>query len=532
MMEMRRNRLSVHLVRLGFVAVLLLHASGCGDVTGGPAIQQGTLVRLKDGELQGTVEGRARRFLGIPFAAPPVGALRWQPPAPVEPWQGVKQAAAFGPACAQISSVITPRSESEDCLYLNVWTPDPAPSRPLPVMVWIHGGGNDNGSANDPVPLGIGGLFYDGRPLVESRDVVVVSINYRLNVFGFFAHSSLAGEDTSRPHSGNQGLLDQQQALRWVRDNIAAFGGDPGNVTIFGESAGAFNVCFHVVSPGSRGLFHRAISQSGGCTTRLPIAAEAESRSQAVVDAVGCGGASDVPDCMRGVPVTTLLEYAGESGPVIDGEVLPAQPRELFASGQVAKVPWVLGSNSDEGTFFFIGSRKVTNEDEYRAALRGFFGERAEAVEVVYPATAYATPQDALARAYGDFLLVCATQDSARRAAAAGMPVYLYNFARPIPLAELAPLDLRATHGAEVAYVFGSVPPPTEADAMLSSTMQGYWTSLARDGDPNGEGAPDWPRYDASTDLRLNFDVEIDPVAGFRRRECAFWRDVYDAEFP
>jgi len=291
----------------------------------GAAIQQGTLIRLRDGDLQGAVDGGARRFLGIPFAAPPLGALRWRPPAPIVPWQGMKDATAFGPACAQLSSVITPRSESEDCLYLNVWTPDPAPARPLPVMVWIHGGGNNNGSANDPVPLGLGGLFYDGRHLAETRDVVVVSMNYRVNVFGFFPHSSLAVEDAEYPHSGNQGLLDQQQALRWVRDNIVAFGGDPNNVTIFGESAGSYNVCFHIVSPGSHGLFHRAIGQSGGCTTYQPTAAEAETRSQAVIDAIGCGGASDVPGCMRDVPVATLLQHAGESGPVIDGGVLPAQ---------------------------------------------------------------------------------------------------------------------------------------------------------------------------------------------------------------
>jgi len=497
----------------------------------GAAIQQGTLIRLRDGDLQGAVDGGARRFLGIPFAAPPLGALRWRPPAPIVPWQGMKDATAFGPACAQLSSVITPRSESEDCLYLNVWTPDPAPARPLPVMVWIHGGGNNNGSANDPVPLGLGGLFYDGRHLAETRDVVVVSMNYRVNVFGFFPHSSLAVEDAEYPHSGNQGLLDQQQALRWVRDNIVAFGGDPNNVTIFGESAGSYNVCFHIVSPGSHGLFHRAIGQSGGCTTYQPTAAEAETRSQAVIDAIGCGGASDVPGCMRDVPVATLLQHAGESGPVIDGGVLPAQPRALFARGDVAKVPYVLGSNSDEGTFFFIGSPKVTSEAEYLAALRRFFGARAEAVASVYPAAAYPIPQDALARAYGDFLLVCSTQDSARRAAAAGMPVYMYNFSRPIPLEELAPLDLRATHGAEVAYVFGSLPPPTPADAMLASAMQGYWTRLARDGDPNGEAAFPWPRYDVSTDLRLNFDAEIGVVSSFRERECAYWRGVYDEAF-
>src|SRR5262245_20092542 len=234
-------------------------------------IQKGTLLHLANGDVQGAVDGKTRKFLGIPYAAPPVGPLRWRPPGPVTPWQTTLQATAFAGSCAQLASIQGPASENEDCLYLNVWTPDPAPSKPLPVMVWFHGGGNQQGAAGDPIPFpGVTGHFYDAHVLAQERDVVVVTINYRLNVFGFFAHAALASEDSAYPYAGNQGLLDQRFALEWVHDNIAAFGGNPKKVTIFGESAGSQDTCLQVASPGTKKLFHRAISESGGCTTRTP----------------------------------------------------------------------------------------------------------------------------------------------------------------------------------------------------------------------------------------------------------------------
>ena len=502
-----------------------------------PHSQPGTIIRVRDGIVQGVFDGDTRRFLGIPYAAPPVGALRWRPPAPPAPWQGVLEANAFSNSCPQAATFLGPASDTEDCLYLNVWTPDPAPAELLPVMVWLHGGGNTTGSAGDFVPLNVGGRFYDGRTLAEERNVVVVSLNYRLGVLGFFAPAALAQEDTAYPFAGNQGLLDQRAALRWVRDNIAAFGGDPNNVTIFGESAGSQDVCLHVVSPGSLGLFHRAISESGGCTTRETTAAEAAATAQTLAEAVGCGGVPDVLGCLRQVSVADLLAHvpAGMDssgfGPVVDGSFTPDQPRTLFDSGQFAKVPYILGSNADEGTLFFLGVPPVTTEAEYRAALQDRFGDRAEQVEAVYPVSNFASPQAALVRAFGDVALVCDTYDSARRAAAGGAPTYLYNFARPIPLPILQPLMLGATHGAEIAYIFGSVTPPEEADRMLGLAMQGYWTRFARDGDPNGENALEWPPYSDAVDQRINFDATISVATHFRRPECEFWWGVYDSQF-
>jgi para-nitrobenzyl esterase len=513
------------------IIALILGSTPSSSVAGN--IQTGTLIHLADGDVQGAVAGQTRRFLGIPFAAPPVGALRWRPPMPPTPWQGVLQATAFSRGCAQNSSIQGPGSNNEDCLYLNVWTSDPAPTRLRPVMVWFHGGGNQNGSTGDPVPFpGVSGRFYDAQTLVEERDVVVVTTNYRVNAFGFFAHAALAGEDPAHPFAGNQGLLDQHAALEWVQANIAAFGGNPRRVTIFGESAGSEDVCLHVASPASRGLFRRAISESGGCTTRQPTAAEGAASAEALAAAVGCSGGDELA-CLRQVPVATLLANlsAGDFGPVVDGGFLPDQPRTLYDSGSYSKVPYLLGSNTDEGTLFFIGVPSVTTEAEYLAALQTRYGALASQVAAVYPASAFPTPQAALARAFGDQILVCTTYDTARRAAAGGARTYLYNFARVIPIPVLQQLGLGAFHGSEIVYVFGSIPPPTPDDGTVGDTVRGYWSRFARRGSPNGRGALKWPRYRDSTDQRMNLDVEPSVLTGFRRPECNFWFGVYDAQF-
>ena len=508
-------------------------------------IQKGTLIHLADGDVQGTLNEQTRQFLGIPFAAPPVGALRWKPPTPPAPWANVLQANAFAGSCAQLGSIQGPASDNEDCLYLNVWSPEPAPRKPLPVMVWFHGGGNQQGSAGDPVPFpGVTGNFYDARVLAQERKVVVVTINYRLNVFGFFAHAALAGEDPARPYAGNQGLLDQLAALEWVRANVAAFGGNPKRVTIFGESAGSQDTCLQVASPGSKKLFHRAISESGGCTTRTPTAAQGAATASTFTTSAGCDAVGDQLACLRAKPASDLLAVLQAAsipgsfvpnfsfGPVVDGGFLPDQPRALFDARRYARVPYILGSNSDEGTLFLLGSPPLTTEAAYLAALQDRYGALADDVAAVYPASSFPTPQDALARAFGDQILVCSTYDTARRVAAGGARTYLYNFAREIPIPILQQqLGLRAFHGAEIVYVFGSITPPTPEDGTLGELIRGYWSKFARGGNPNHKGGAKWPRFKDKTDKRLNLDVDPSVLTAFRRHECEFWWGVYDAQF-
>src|SRR5262245_10945883 len=528
------------LLALACAAVALAPVPGIA----GQKIQKGTLIHLADGDVQGTVNEQTRQFLGILFAAPPVGPLRWRPPEPPAPWQNVLQANAFAGACAQLASIQGPASENEDCLYLNVWTPDPAPRKRLPVMVWFHGGGNQQGSAGDPVPFpGVPGHFYDAHVLAQERGVVVVTINYRLNVFGFLAHAALAGEDPGHPYAGNQGLLDQRAALEWVRANIVAFGGNPKLVTIFGESAGSQDTCLQVASPGSKKLFRRAISESGGCTTRHPTAAQAAATAATFAMSAGCGAAADQLACLRAQPASALLAILQQSampggivpnfdfGPVVDGGFLPDQPRTLFDTGRFARVPYILGSNTDEGTLFFLGVPPVMTEAAYLAALQARYGSLADEVAAVYPASSFPSPQDALVRAFGDQILVCSTYDTARRAAAGGAHAYLYDFAREIPIPILQVAGLRAFHGSEIVYVFGSITPPTADDGALGETMRGYWTRFARSGNPNGKGAVEWPRFKDKTDLRLNLDITPSVLTAFRRHECEFWWSVYDAQF-
>lgn len=542
---------------LALVAAVFLFACGSNDKTdatdhnvgGGDedatTIQSGTLIRIADGQLQGSAEGGARKFLGIPYAKPPVGDLRWKAPEAAEAWDGVRDANQFGSACAQPSWAQGPESLDEDCLYLNVWTPDPAPTSPLPVMVWLPGGGNRNGSAADDSPLTGGTLIYDGQDLASTRHVVIVTLNYRLGVMGFFAHAGLRAEGSV---SGNQGLQDQQAALKWVQQNIDAFGGDPTNVTLFGESAGSQDTCAQVMSPGGHGLFSRAMSESGGCTTYKKTRADAEQEAEAFAQAVGCSGVADELACLRGKPVSDLLIEAPSDGGtpdapggsqfsgstprwefnlIVDGEVIPDQPRTLVDSGNFNKVPYLLGSNFEEGKLFLLPATPVMTETEYLDALNRLYGTAATTVAQQYPVSDFATPQDALIRVWGDFRLGCSTYDTARRVAAQGADVHLYVFSRSIPGLE----GLGPTHGVEMPYVFGTLNNPPSEDAALSDTVQGYWTRFASTSDPNGESALEWPAFDETTDQRMNFDINPTVVSGYRRAECDMWETIYAAQF-
>jgi para-nitrobenzyl esterase len=497
-----------------------------------------TRVELADGEIRGSMKTTTLEFLGIPYARPPVGDLRWKAPQKPDPWTHVRDAIQFGKRCAQLANATLQNAASndEDCLYLNVWTPFPAPKDPLPVMVWIHGGANINGSTSEPVPFVNTGVFYSGELLAGNHGVVLVSVNYRLGIFGFFAHADLAAEGSS----GNQGLLDQQMAFRWVHDNIAKFGGDPGNVTIFGESAGSFDVCMHMAAPGNAGLFHRAISESGGCTTVQRTRAQAEAAGASFATDVGCA-ATGALACLRGKAADSLMASpdvaAGKGyGPDVDGQFMPDQPRTLYDMGKIAKVPYLLGSNTDEGTLFLPATTPATDQD-YMTALTAMFGATASAVAAAYPVASFANgvpnPQTAaLARVIGDARLVCTTFDTAMRTAHAGASVYMYNFDVPVPT--LISATLGATHGSELTSVFGTSPtfasdPGAKA---VSDLMQRYWTNFARTGNPNAGADLSWPAFTETTNVRVNLARQSSVVTGFRAAECAFWRTGYAMQFP
>lgn len=504
-----------------------------------PASAQ-TLVTIGDGSIQGQLNDGTREFLGIPYAAPPVGALRFSPPASPAPWGTTLDATTYPPGCSQLPTLTNSdtRIENEDCLFLNVWTPEAPPEDPLPVMVWFHGGSNTSGSTADfvPFPGYETSRLYDGHTMSKVGNVIVVTVNYRLNVFGFFGLDELADEDPSYPYAGNQALLDQRKALQWVRDNIAQFGGNPANVTIYGESAGSFDVCAHVVSPMSAGLFHRAISQSGGCTVGVGTAADSALAAQAIADAVGCGAAPDKLACLRAVPTAALLDagplvaLVGEGtnlALVVDGGFLPEHPRVTFDRNELPKIPYMLGANSDEGTLFFIGSPELT-ESEYSAELVSSYGTLAPQVEALYPATRFGTPRETMIRVMGDSTLVCSTFDVARRYAQRGRKTYAYNFNRVPPLLFIAALDLGAFHGLELGYVFGSVGAPTGLDATLATSMQQYWSSFANKAKPKSDLGAKWPKFKAKTWKMMRLDYPTAAMEDWRRAECDFWTSVYE----
>jgi para-nitrobenzyl esterase len=330
-------------------------------------------------------------------------------------------------------------------------------------------------------------------------------------------------------------LRDQQLALNWVERNIAEFGGDPGNVTIFGESAGATDVCLQLAAPSSRGLFQRALAESGSCTTRRKLASEAAEHAAALAERVACS-ASEPLSCLRakGLPelfsaADALLAQGASFGPIVDGDFIPDQPRALYDRRELAQVPRLIGSNTDEGTGFVMNIPGLVDDASYLEALRQRLTAPPEQVAALYPPSAFANArnpyQAALARAWGDARLVCPTLDVAIRSAAAGSHVFMYNF--DMPLDDV----FGAAHAAEIVYVFGTWPSFTPEQAAVSQRMQRYWTQFAKTGDPNAPELLTWPRFGASVDTRLNFGVESSLQAGFRAKECEFWREQYDRLF-
>jgi para-nitrobenzyl esterase len=468
----------------------------------------------------GAVVGQATlagfEFLGIPYAAPPVGSLRWRPPAPPAPFAAPWSALAVGPSCPQPGA----REASEDCLYLNVYSPTLDSAARLPVMVFIHGGSFVTGS---------GGInLYDGAALVRQQQVVVVTINYRLGQLGFLAHPALSAQD---PHgsSGNYGLLDQQAALRWVARNAAAFGGDAGNVTVWGESAGATSVCAHLVSPLAAGLFQRAIAESGNCAglTRPLVGDDPVlglsggfATGIALANAAGCGGDADAAACLRArspeqlmaaLPASIDGTHGGVFSPVVDGWVLPESGPSALAAGRFAAVPLLTGVNRDEGTLFAAAFGIVTAAD-YAAALRALLPSHATEVLALYPVSRYRSPRDAFAAFATDYAFACPARALVATVAARQQHTYLYEFTRLNTLGVL--LGLGVFHASELPYVFGNFVPPFwewPVDRSLSQAMMGYWARFARSGDPGGWAASAWPPVGPAADTWLTLGDRVQP---------------------
>ena len=454
----------------------------------------GPVVRLAQGTLAGTARDGVLAFRAIPYAAPPVGPLRWRAPAAAKPWRGVRAADAFGPVCIQPPVTWAGHDldrQSEDCLTLNVWTPRATPSARLPVMVWFHGGGYTNGAGSQGT--------YEGTKLAR-QGVVIVTVNYRLGALGFLAHPALAAE--SPLHStGNYGLLDQIAALKWVRANIARFGGNPGNVTIFGQSAGGGAAMLLTVSPLARGLFHKAIFESGSAL-RLPSASEGEGPRLADAEKAGLALADRLHAgtlaALRALPASAFLgrDLPGVSqGPIIDGKIVPADITAAWRARRDAGVPVLLGWNSDEAARFM---GPVTRAD-YLANIKSF-GALAPDLLRIYPANDDAEAGVAALDLFSDTAFGWRSWSLAETRRAPTSPAtFLYQFDNPPP----GPDGTRtkgAVHSDELRYVWGNDDPEGKwpaADKALEATIQRYWVNFARTGDPNGPGLVRWAPYRA-----------------------------------
>ncbi len=494
------------------------------DVQGGdPAV-----VTTSAGTLRGVVAPDHRLFAGIPYAAPPVGPLRFAAPEPALGWVGERDATRAGPRCIQDPAADPERGQntSEDCLTLNVWTPPRRTDAALPVMVWIHGGAFVNGSSG----------IYDARWLASRGDMLVVTVNYRLGTLGFLAHPGLGPAGGV----GNYGLSDQQAALRWVRDNIAAFGGDPDAVTVAGESAGGMSVCDHLVAPGSAGLFRAAIVMSAPCQAQADLAT-AQRRSIDYAAGAGCPDPATAAACLRALPVDKLRNPVWYfnigsdelTGPVTGTTVLPAAPLTAFGAGQQAHVPVLLGTTRDEFTLFtalrYLREGERFAPGEYPGLLDETFGVNAPAVGARYPIDRYGGVAQAYSAAVTDGEFACVAD---RMAGALGRtdPVYAYEFndrGAPAPEAmRTLPFPVGASHSLELRYLFdvGGAPPLNPAQQALSAAMIGYWSRFVHSGSPAASGQPDWPAVDgAGPWMSLQPDGSR-MVSGYQdEHQCPFW---------
>jgi len=496
-------------------------------------------VDTAQGPVQGTEDSGSCSYKGVPYAAPPVGELRWKAPREAEKRSRVLVADSFGNKCPQIYSRFTGGDDKtvlgdEDCLYLNIWRPEK--SGRFPVMFWIHGGALIQGSADSPL--------YHGDRLAAEKDVVVVTINYRLGAFGFLSHPEFAEEDP-RGGAGNYGLLDQVKALEWVRDNIEGFGGDPGNVTIFGESAGGWSVCMLMASPLAEGLFRKAVIESGGCENTLTVDQGYE-HGLGLAAELGCEGPG-AAECLRSLSVREIFAATKQPGlsglrkermfdflPKVDGHFLDETPMEALRSGRYNMVPLIVGSTRDEMKFFTAalpGVRFMPPGLIKAFAKMNFKGQERREFRRMYPYREYRLPADAVIDAMGDAGLGCANFKAAEAAELHRPAVYYYRFDYDD---NSKPHALGAPHGVEIAFVFDKLDvfarefplyseEHVEKAQDLVETVSSYWVNFAYTGDPNGEGLPPWPEYAREDRLRMYLDLPCQAGPTDNVEKCGFW---------
>jgi len=506
-----------------------------------PQARANLQVRIDSGIVEGVATGDAgiRAFKGIPFAAPPLGDLRWKAPQPVASWDGARKADAFGPRPMQApvfsDMIFRDKGPSEDCLYLNVWTPAKSDSERLPVMVWIFGGGLQAGSTSEP--------RQDGENLAK-KGVVIVSMNYRLGVFGFMAHPELSRE-SGHAASGDYGFMDQVAALQWVQRNIAAFGGDPANVTIFGESAGSESVSVLMASPMAKGLFQKAIGESGAFLGSKAIPAhdvslaDVEAKGADLAAAVGAKSLAE----LRAVPADAVLRAAQANrafrfGAIVDGNFLPEDPDRIYAEGRQAHVPLLAGWNADEMRVYAVFGANRPTAKGFGEDVTAKYGRLATPLLKLYPAGADNEAVRSAGDLAGDRFIAFGTWKWIdMHSKTGGSPVFRYSFDRKVPIAPGRVIngspatgeDVGAVHASEIVYVFGALAseknvPWQPADYELSDAMGTYWTNFAKRGNPNSPGYARWPSYDKATGypvMHLDSTQESAPEAHRDRYE--FW---------
>lgn len=502
--------------------------AGSANVTGSGGSGQ-PIVGTSGGPVRGLATPAGAEFRGIPYAAPPVGPLRWRPPRPPARWSGVRDATRFGSPCPQNASAFGTASTSEDCLFLNVYTPPgPAKGPKRPVMVWIHGGSLNVGEGDG----------YDPSDLVR-RGVVVVTINYRLGALGWLAHPALRDHDGA---SGNYGFMDQQAALRWVRRNAGAFGGDARDVTIFGESAGGLSVLSHLISPGSRGLFEKAIVESGNYAPTLASQATAETAGEAFATAAGCAGQTAA--CLRGLPVATILAHESTSvggyQPVIDGKELTESIQPALDHGRFARVPVMVGSNRDEWRLIVAIEELLgapATAANYQARIQSDLRVSASAAAAIvarYPLSAYPSASLALGALGTDAVYAC-TANAADRSLSRYVPTFAYEFGdENAPQEFLPPVSFPygAAHASELPYLFtrllGKAAAFSAPQQRLADTMKRYWTDFAARGVPSSPGVPFWrPFTGAAPVVQSLVPPRPRGATDFAAvHRCAFWATV------